>query len=47
MGREQEKIWKDLGEEKDMIKIYLNLKIVLNSRKYNNKNENHKDHILF
>jgi hypothetical protein len=28
VGREQERIWKDLEEKKNMIKIYLNFKIV-------------------
>lgn len=32
MIREGERIWKDFGKGKKMIKAYLNLKIVLNNK---------------
>lgn len=34
LGREGEWIWKDLGEDNSMTKIYLNLKTVLNNKKH-------------
>lgn len=45
MGREEERIWKDLGERKTMIKRYLNLKNVLsdkNTFKSGKKNKRRK-----
>lgn len=32
---EGERIWNDLGEGKNMVKLYVNLKTVLNNKKYN------------
>lgn len=42
VGREEEKTWKKLGKGKNMIKIYLKLKIVLNNKKYNKKDLSNK-----
>lgn len=32
---EGERIWNDLREGKNMVKLYVNLKTVLNNKKYN------------
>lgn len=38
--RNYSRIWKELGEEMNIIKIYLNLKLVLNNRNRTKKNCN-------
>lgn len=42
MDRKGARMWGDLGEGKNMIKIYLKLKIVLNNKKYNKKDLSNK-----
>lgn len=32
MNREEERIWKNLGDGENIIRIYLNLKIILNNK---------------
>lgn len=39
MGREEERIWMNMEEGKNMMKIYFKLKMVLNNKNINSTNK--------